>query len=286
MIVNSPAKVNLFLYVTGKKPDGYHTLFSLMTKIDLYDQIDLDFDTEDIRIKCRNSEVPEDSTNLAYIAAKLFFKKTGIKKGVSIDLDKKIPTGAGLGGGSSNAASVLNALNEYYDNPLNMEDLMVTGLEIGADVPFFLYKGSAIAEGVGEVLESCDLKKYYMILIFPGIGVSTATIFEKLNLTLTKCSKKIKELLLWDRKQNIPVDVKKHLWNDLEIVTANICPEIKAAKNALSKSGAESVLMTGSGSTVFGLFSDEKSAKKGFDFLNNFRSDIHRKWQIFMSEFE
>ncbi|MCP3926734.1 MAG: 4-(cytidine 5'-diphospho)-2-C-methyl-D-erythritol kinase [Desulfobacterales bacterium] len=284
MIIKSYAKVNLFLYVTGKKGDGYHTLFSLMSEIGLCDEIELKFNRNGISVFCDSPDIPSDHTNLAYIAADMFYKKTSITGEVEIILKKKIPSGAGLGGGSGNAASILKELNSYYDNPLSFEELIGLGLRIGADVPFFLFGCSAIAEGVGEKLSKCSVKKYYVVLIYPGVSVSTGTIFKKLNLTLTKCSKKIKELLLWEKKQKIPFDVKNHLWNDLEIVTTDICPEIDEAKGALIKSGTDDVLMTGSGSAVFGLFDNEKTANEGFEFLNKFKLKSHKNWQIFLTK--
>jgi 4-diphosphocytidyl-2-C-methyl-D-erythritol kinase len=276
MKILSPAKVNLFLQVVGKRPDGYHDLVSLMCCVGLYDTVSLAFGHKEITISCDHPDVPEDKTNLAFSAANLFFEKLKKDGGVGITIEKKIPVAAGLVGGSSNAASVLLGLNRYYNYPISKDELMSMGLSIGADVPFFIFQRPAIASGIGEKLEAYqNLKNLKILLVFPGFSVSTADVYKKLNLGLTKCKKKLKSFLL--NKQRF--DPRCHLCNDLETVTVSAYPVIKTVKEALLRHGALGALMTGSGPTIFGLFSDSNEALKASQAL--FRT---HKWKMHLAD--
>ena len=276
MKILSPAKINLFLQILGKRPDGYHDLISLMCCIGLYDTVSLTFGVKDITVSCDHPVVPENETNVAFSAADLFFKALKKNEGVKISIKKQIPVAAGLGGGSSNAAAVFLGLNRYYGYPFSTEELMSMGLSIGADVPFFIFQKPAIASGIGEKLEAYqNLKNLKILLVFPGFSVSTADVYKKLNLGLTKCEKKLKSFLL--NKQRF--DPRYHLCNDLEAVTASEYPVIKTVKEALLNQGASGALMTGSGSTIFGLFSDSNAASKASHAL--FR--IH-KWKMHLAD--
>ena len=258
----SPAKINLFLHVTGKRADGYHDLVSLMCCISLCDEINLQFGLRSSSVVCSHPHVPQNETNLAYRAALLFFDRldtNGGNDGVTIAIDKHIPVAAGLGGGSSNAASVLLGLNHYYGRPFSINQLMSMGVLLGADVPFFLFGKPAIATGIGEKLEAFgDLYPYKILLISPELRVSTVEIYRKLNLRLTNCRKKLTNTPL--KKHGF--DVALHLCNDLETVTASLYPEILSAKEHLLNHGAQGALMTGSGPTVFGLYDDIEKARQ------------------------
>jgi 4-diphosphocytidyl-2-C-methyl-D-erythritol kinase len=257
MKILSPAKINLFLQVTGKRPDGYHDLFSLMCCVSLFDTILLQFGGNTIEIDSDHPQVPLDETNLAHKAAVLFFKNLDTAGGVKITIEKSIPVAAGLGGGSSNAASVLQGLNHYYDSPFSRNQLMSMGLSLGADVPFFLFEKPALASGIGEKLEAYpNLPPYHVVLICPGFAVSTAEVFQNLNLGLTKCKKKISSSSF----RETGYDVSRHLCNDLEAVTASRYPVIRSVKEQLLTHGALGALMSGSGPTVFGLFSEPDKA--------------------------
>ncbi|MFZ0483089.1 MAG: 4-(cytidine 5'-diphospho)-2-C-methyl-D-erythritol kinase [Desulfobacterales bacterium] len=276
MKIFSPAKINLFLQVLGKRPDGYHDLMSLMCCIGLYDTVSLTFGVKNITVSCHHPGVPEDDKNLAFGAAHLFLKTFNKNEGVKIIIQKQIPVAAGLGGGSSNAAAVFLGLNRYYGYPFSTEELMSMGLSIGADVPFFIFQKPAIATGIGEKLEAYqNLKNLKILLVFPDFSVSTADVYKKLNLGLTKCEKKLKSFLL--NKQRF--DPRYHLCNDLEAVTASTYPVIKTVKEALLSHGALGALMTGSGPTIFGLFSDSNAALKASQAL--FR--IH-KWETHIAD--
>jgi 4-diphosphocytidyl-2-C-methyl-D-erythritol kinase len=253
MKILSPAKVNLFLKITGKRIDGYHDLMTLMCCIGLYDTVSLIVGNTNIAVSCNHPLVPEDESNLAYVAAQLFLKTLDKNEGVNISIQKQIPVAAGLGGGSSNAAAVLLGLNRYFGNPFSKQDLMSMGLSIGADVPFFIFQSPAIATGIGEKLKAYPgLEKMWILLVSPGFSVSTAEVYKKLNLGLTKCKKKPKRFLL----NNQHFDPRSHLYNDLESVTASKYPVINTVKKALLSHGALGALMSGSGPAVFGLFSD------------------------------
>ena len=272
----SPAKINLFLQVTGRRPDGYHDLATLMCRIGLYDMVHLTLGTNETIVTCHDPDVPNDKTNLALRAAGLFFAALNKHQDVKIFIEKNIPVAAGLGGGSSNAASVLLGLNRYYGYPFNQEELISMGLSIGADVPFFIYKKPAIASGIGEKLETFHgLYPYQIVLVYPGFSVSTSEIYKNLNLGLTKCNKELKFINFYKKNFNI----RYHLCNDLETVTASRHPEILSVKDALLSHGAEGALMSGSGPTVFGLFADSDKAQKAKHALAE-----NNNWRVFLAD--
>jgi 4-diphosphocytidyl-2-C-methyl-D-erythritol kinase len=273
MKIVSPAKINLFLHVTDKRPDGYHELFSLMCCVNLFDTIHLEFDHRHIQIESSDPQIPLDETNLACKAASVFFGALGVADGLKIYIEKSIPVAAGLGGGSSNAASVLMGLNQHYGYPFSCNELMAIGLGLGADVPFFVFGKPALASGIGEKLEAYSgALPFHFVLVYPGFLVSTAEVFQNLNLGLTKCKKKIKEPFL----TNFGFNSDLHLCNDLETVTASKHPVIISIKKQLLTLGAEGALMTGSGPTVFGLFSDLQTAERAKQALGE-----NTAWDVF-----
>ncbi len=272
----SPAKINLFLQITGKRQNGYHDLFTLMCCINLYDTVSLSFGAKHTTVSCNDPEVPEDETNLAVKAANLFFKAIHKNEGVKIGLEKQIPVAAGLGGGSSNAAAVLLGLNRYYGQPLPQNKLMSIGLLIGADVPFFIFRKPAIASGIGEKLEAYEgLKPFQILLVCPKFAVSTKEVYKNLNLELTKCNKKL-NYTFFKKKM---FDIKKHLCNDFEEVTASRCPDVNKAKKALLSHGAIGALMSGSGPAVFGIFPDFAKAQIAYNTILN-----KHNWRLFQAE--
>lgn len=281
MQLSCPAKINLFLHVTGRRPDGYHDLYTLMCGVTLCDTIELTFNAPRISVRCNHPEVPEDGTNLAYRAAKIFFERMGADRlntrpGVEIFITKKIPVAGGLGGGSSNAAAVLVGLNRHYDHPFSRQQMMAMGLAVGADVPFFILGKPAVATGVGEVLSPvAGLPSFYVLLVNPGVQVSTASVYKNLNLGLTNNPKINKEPSF----RVLKPDLVRCLYNDLETVTAVRCPEIRMITEALLANGAEGALMTGSGPTVFGLFDTRDSAQSAMDALSG-----NERWRLFLAK--
>lgn len=279
----STAKVNLSIEVTGKREDGYHELCSLMCCISLFDEIIIDPDKSGITVACDMPGIPLDGTNLAAMAASVFYRESGISGGADISIRKRIPPGAGLGGGSSNAAAVLTGLNLFYGAPFSSEDLVGMAVSIGADVPFFIYSKAAVATGVGERLWFCEnIKHYHMVLVYPGVSVSTADVYKKLKIGLTKSKKDTKSRLL----NKGLVDPLDFLFNDLEEPAFLICSKIRELKDLLLSFGADGVLMSGSGSSVFGLYSELDYAREAFTGLRTYAKEHAGcdNWQLFLTD--
>src|SRR3989338_3063921 len=281
----SPAKVNLFLRILKKREDGYHDIVSVMQPISLYDEIILEMENgSGIIVSCDNANVPCDRTNLAYRAAEEFFRTTGINKRLSIKIKKNIPIAAGLGGGSSNAATVLRALNEITSQNISTDNLIKIGAGIGSDVPFFIAGKSSIARGRGELLEPVELPKFWYILVNPGVPLSTQWVYQNLNLTKSNediniTISKVLAIYRAGRGGNQQV-LKGFVMNDLEAVAIKKYPEIKEIKDTLINSGAICALMSGSGATAFGIFLDEHEAIRAFELLK--REQKTRGWAFFL----
>ncbi|MFZ1985183.1 MAG: 4-(cytidine 5'-diphospho)-2-C-methyl-D-erythritol kinase [Desulfatitalea sp.] len=260
----APAKINLCLHVLGRRPDGYHELYSLICCVALYDRLLLTLGGSADEIVCDPPWVPADSSNLALKAAVLFNDTLAGEtdrtvQRVAIQLSKCIPVGAGLGGGSSDAAAVLNGLNRHYGRPLDRHHLHALALRLGADVPFFIDQRPAIAQGIGERLTPYEgLPPLWAVLVYPGFALSTVQVYQSLNLALTKSKKKIRYFRF--KKGNF--SVTHHLHNDLEAGVGDHLPVIEKIKDELSNQGAIGSLMTGSGSVVYGLFADEAGARR------------------------
>ena len=281
--VLSPAKINLFLKVLRKRDDGYHDIVSVMQPISLYDEILIEMENgSDIIVSCDNANVPCDRTNLAYSAAVEFFRTTGINRRLSITIKKNIPVAAGLGGGSSNAAAVLRALNEITSQNISTGKLIEICARIGSDVPFFIVGKPCIARGRGESLEPIGLTKFWYILINPGFPVSTQWAYQNLNLTNSNedINITISKVLLED---TVGIQhLQRLLSNDLEEVTIGKYPEIKEIKGAMSAVGAAGELMSGSGPTVFGIFPDKDKAEEAFGLLKG--AFKQKRYTIFLAQ--
>lgn len=278
----APAKINLSLKILGKREDGYHELETLMQKISLYDELTLCLtEKPGVHIHCLEtalphlSHLPHDEKNIAVQAAQLFLNETGNREqGVSILLKKNIPIAAGLGGGSSDAAAVVNGLNQLLQTDCSVQQRAAIGGQIGSDVPLFIYDfQAAYATGRGEQLtQASSLKGYQILLVNLGIQVSTQWAYETFSSTERKiplteeqkasifsCSKKCrnKATPMLTQQFNIAEDLK----NDLEQVTVERYSVIQQLKEYLLACGAAGAMMSGSGSTVFGLFHQEDEAK-------------------------
>jgi len=254
--LQAPAKINYLLEVLRKRPDNYHDLRMVMQRIALSDEIEISLsDTPGIRVYCDHADVPDGPANIAWRAADALLAMTSNSTGIDIFIVKKIPMAAGLGGGSSDAATVLMGLNDLLNLKLTDEKLMSVGVKLGADVPFFIFKKTALAEGIGDRLSAVEgLPPVWLVLVNPNIHVSTAWVYK--NLQLTKKVDADKLLKFSDRVE----DVCSLLSNDLESVTIGRFPVIREIKDALLANGAQGVLMSGSGPTVFGVFADEQLA--------------------------
>ncbi len=276
LVIPSPAKINLFLRVVARRPDGYHNIVTLLSRISLFDSVVLSFHQSATSVECAHPKVPEDRTNLAYRAASIFFEALSVDEGVAIFIDKAIPVAAGLGGGSSNAAAVLMGLNEHYGRPFHNAQLMEMAGKVGADVPFFLFRDPAIARGIGNDFEAYPyLPPLSVVLVCPPFEVSTARVYKNLNLGLTNWEKSFKNRYF---EENF-FKAKHLLSNDLEQVTIAEFPEIKIIKEALVDLGAEIALMSGSGPSTFGLFKDPQQATKAIHGIRHQGS-----WDTFLVE--
>jgi 4-diphosphocytidyl-2-C-methyl-D-erythritol kinase len=253
----SPAKVNLCLRVLRKRADGYHDIASLMQRISLCDEMIFRPAEQGIRVRCPGSSLPENEENIVFRAADAFFKQTpSLPGGIDVTIKKEIPIAAGLGGGSSNAATTLMTLNEIFECHYTTEDLIKIGVTRGADVPFFIFSRTAWAFGIGERLQAADgIPAFSLLLINPRFALSTKMIYQNLNLRLTN------ETIHYSIPRFCTIhDVAKGLFNDLETVSIRMHPILADLKNNLMACGALGALMSGSGPTVFGLFEKEEQS--------------------------
>ncbi|KRT66552.1 MAG: 4-diphosphocytidyl-2-C-methyl-D-erythritol kinase, 4-diphosphocytidyl-2-C-methyl-D-erythritol kinase [Candidatus Dadabacteria bacterium CSP1-2] len=273
----SPAKINLTLEVIRKRQDGYHDIRSIVQPINLFDEVRIEVEKGDgITLESTGIEIPRGKENLAWRAAEVFLKECGISLKIRIFIKKRIPVGAGLGGGSGNAAAVLVGINRIT-NKFSEDDLIRFSSKIGADVPLFIHCRSSIIEGIGDkVTLISSFPLFYYVLLNPGFEVSTKRIYE-----------------LWDeafKEEGLIRDGIEHkislfrrgefpLINDLEKLAIAIYPEIKNLREKLISMDVEAVSMTGSGPTVFGVFNDEKKAKMIYDYFRD-----STKFKVFFAQ--
>ncbi len=259
------AKINLGLDVVRRREDGYHEVRMIMQTIHLYDKLDITKTKEPgIAITSNLSYVPTNENNLVYKAGKLLMDEFQITEGVSVDLSKRIPVAAGMAGGSSDAAAMLYGMNRIFDLGLSQKELMKRGVRIGADVPYCLMRGTALAEGIGEKLTQLPpMVKCPVLIAKPQISVSTKFVYENLKLNENTIHPDIDQLVT-DIKHKDLNAIAGHMGNVLETVTIPAYPIIADIKNKMLESGAINSMMSGSGPTVFGLFDDEETAKKAY----------------------
>lgn len=271
----APAKINLTLDVLNKRQDGYHEVEMIMTTVDLADRIWLRPTTDRaITIKSSHRFVPNDRKNLAYQAADLLRKRYRLKHGVEITLDKNIPIAAGLAGGSSDAAATLRGLNRLWDLGLSLDELAVLGAEIGSDVSFCVYGGTAIARGRGEnITHLPSPPNCWVILAKPSIGVSTGNIYGQLNLQTIEHPQT--ETMIEALEEGNYEKMCASLGNVLEPVTMSLHSEVVMLKEQMERFGADAVLMSGSGPTVFGLVRHESRVPRIVNALKGFCQDVH-----------
>ena len=275
------AKINLGLDVTGKRPNGYHDLRMVMQTVTLYDRITISRTVKKgIRLKTNLGFLPTGSNNLAYRAAQMLIDEFGVGYGVFINLDKHIPVAAGLAGGSSDAAAVLVGVNKLFNLGLSMQELQERGVKLGADVPYCIQRGTALAEGIGEVLTPLPgMPDCSIILVKPPVHVSTAFVYGNLKLdeveTHPDIDAQVEALRAGDLARTAEL-----CGNVLESVTVPAYPQIQALKDTLMRGGALQAMMSGSGPTVFGIFDDHEKAQAVFRKLKN-RTEDHL--QVFLT---
>ena len=275
------AKINLTLDVTGKLPNGYHSVKMVMQSVELHDDVILSkSDKEGIRIKSNLKFLPNDNTNLAVRAANAFFEHENIKNpSLEIELVKRIPVAAGLAGGSSNAAAVLRGLNKVYGSGLGVDELCEIGVKIGADVPYCIKGGSMLAEGIGEILTPLEkMPECFVVICKPSFSVVTAKIYARMNGGDLPIHPDTNGMI--DALEKGDYDGICHrLYNVMEEVTGSDHEEISQIEDIMLECGCDGTVMSGSGPTVFGLFSDENKAKQAeehlkIDFVETFLTKI------------
>lgn len=276
--LQSPGKINLRLDVLGKRSDGYHDLRMLNSAVTVFDDIEVNIIERGIVVECADDfNVPSGEDNIVYRATKEIMAYSNKNVGVHVKIKKNIPSGAGMGGGSSNAASVLAGLNQLLKINLSKEKLIRIGLRFGADIPFFLYGSPAIATGVGENLVKVKrLPHMPVVIVFPNVNVTTKWVFERYQPN----GDHHPEMEI-PREFATKKAVVKMMHNDLESVTCRQYPIVNELKDRLIKYGAMAAQMTGSGPSVFGIFTDQEAAQKAGKKLS---SKTDAGWRVFVAE--
>jgi 4-diphosphocytidyl-2-C-methyl-D-erythritol kinase len=278
IILKSRAKINLTLDVTGKRPDGYHDIVSVMQTVSLYDSVYIKKLKKDvISVKSNLPYLPLDERNIVYKAARFLKERYCLKSGVFINLDKSIPVSGGLAGGSGNCAAVIIGMKKLFNLPFSQEEALDIGKTFGADVPFCLTQGVALVEGVGEkitrLFPRCDAnaRDAFVVLITPNVIISTAKVFSDFDRVKVETRPDTQAMIKAALDGN-PRQIAKNFRNSLEYVTVNKHPIIGDIKEAMLKKKALGALMSGSGSTAFGYFLNKNDAYAALRFIRfNFK---------------
>ena len=273
----SPAKVNLRLEILRKREDGYHEIKTILQKISLQDTLYFSLRKgKGVSIKADSPNLPTGKANLVYKAVRSMMIESGYRGGIRVDIKKRIPLGAGLGGGSSNAATTLKAMNELLNLNVSKKRLMEMGLEIGADVPFFFLEGAAVGSGIGERLRKVELPVLWFVLIYPNFEVSTRWAYQNFVLTNQRIHFNLQKFT------KTPEGISRIFLNHLEEVVSKKYPQIENMKKILCSAGALAALMSGSGPTVFGIFSDEQSSTEAYGKIKGLVK--RRGWIVFKAK--
>ncbi len=282
MRLKAYGKINLALDVVRRRPDGYHEVKMVMQTVKIYDGIELYVtNTGKIEVETNLFFLPNNENNLVYKAAKLLMDEFDIRKGLKIKLQKVIPVAAGMAGGSSDAATVLYGVNRLFRLGLSTKQLMERGVKIGADVPYCIMRGTALSEGIGEKLTKLPAPPAITVLVAkPAISVSTKFVYENLHLENVARHPDVDSMVQAIKDKDIDA-MSANMENVLETVTIKEYPVIEDIKNIMKQNGAVNALMSGSGPTVFGLFTERKRAEKVKEILRD--NDIAR--QVFVTEF-
>ncbi len=265
--LKAPAKINLGLSILKRLSSGYHEVKFIFQQVSLFDRIHLkEIEKDEIKILCNDKSIPLNKINTVYQAALLIKRKMKIKKGIQIKIDKQIPTSAGLGGSSSNAAQTLIGLNRLWNLKLNTDDLLKLGVKIGMDVCYQLVGGTKMATHFGEKLKSLpELPKTYLVLSNPDQEVSTKWAYQKIDYSQVG-KEQLKELIKGIQEKDIK-KIAQELHNDFEFWVPNFYPAVLKIKEKLMENGALGAMMSGSGPTVFGLFETKFAAQKAYQTL-------------------
>ena len=280
IVLKSYGKINLGLDVLRRREDGYHEVRMIMQTVGLYDVLTMKKRKDDkIKMTCNLSFLPTDERNLVYKAVKLIKDKYHIKDGVEINLSKRIPVAAGMAGGSSNCAAALKGMNQLFDLGLSIDELCEIGVTLGADVPYCIWGGTALSEGIGEKLSRVDaMPECYILIAKPGISVSTAFVYQNLDLPGLSKHPDIDGMLECLKKKDLR-GICDRLDNVLETVTVKEYPIIEKVKKHLMDQGAMGALMSGSGPTIFAIFEDKKTADNAMESLRSIE-DIKQAYVV------
>lgn len=280
IVLKSYGKINLGLDVLRRREDGYHEVRMIMQTVGLYDLLTMKKIKDDkIKMTCNLSFLPTDERNLVYKAVKLIKDKYHIKEGVEIDLSKRIPVAAGMAGGSSNCAAALKGMNQLFDLGLSIDELCEIGVTLGADVPYCIWGGTALSEGIGEKLSRVDaMPECYILIAKPGISVSTAFVYQNLDLAGLSKHPDIDGMLECLKEKDLK-GICDRLENVLETVTIKEYPIIEKVKKHLMDQGAMGALMSGSGPTIFAIFQNKKTADKALESLRSIE-DIKQAYVV------
>lgn len=293
MQLKALAKINLGLDVLRRREDGYHEVKMIMQTISLYDELDLrKVKQPGIQVKTNLYYLPTNENNLVYRAAKLLMDEFGIDGGISINLKKTIPVAAGMAGGSSDAAAVLWGVNQMYGLGLSRTDLMERGVKLGADVPYCILRGTALAEGIGEKLSVLpSMPKCWILIAKPGISVSTKFVYENLHANDLRPEQHpdVDAMIAAMKEKDLSL-LASRMGNVLETVTVPAYPVIDEIKKCMVENGALGSMMSGSGPTVFGIFDSQAKARKAFRAVRSARLakqvyltipyNVHRKGDV------
>lgn len=273
------AKINIAIDVLGKYPNGYHEVRMIMTQVGIFDVITISLkDERYIGITGSDINMPVDKSNLAWKAANEFFKAIKFDGGCDVYIEKHIPMGAGMAGGSSDAAGVINGLNKLFDSPLSLEERMKIGEKLGADVPFCVMGGCALAEGIGERLTSLpELPKVYYLIAKPKQSISTKWVYEHLDYNDKPVNLDIDKIISGIKSGDLK-KIQPFMGNILEKPAVQICPEVNVYKAEMMNLGADIAMMSGSGSAVFGMFDDSELAIKAYNEFKLRHSDADGVW--------
>ncbi len=268
--IKSYAKINLYLNVGTKRPDGYHDIESIMQQVTLFDYVtvlrDTDMTERGVRICCTDRLVPSDDRNIAAKCAMAFLEKYNINSEASISIDKRIPVAAGLAGGSTDGAAVLAIMNSIFDINAPMDELCAIGAKIGADIPFCLVGGTCTAAGIGEILTPVKTPPlpYHILICNAGHGVSTPEAYAKLDETTDDTVRSMNDVLLPLQNGEMP----EKLYNSFERVILPMHAEASQIKKNMLKCGADAAMMSGSGPSIFGLFRDKETRDKAKEYFD------------------
>ncbi|MDI6617323.1 MAG: 4-(cytidine 5'-diphospho)-2-C-methyl-D-erythritol kinase [Clostridiales bacterium] len=269
------AKVNLSIDVIGERADGYHEVRMIMQSINLYDVLKFDKIDDGIKIFCMNPYVPRDEKNTVYKALDLLKEKYSIPWGMEVEIKKSIPVAAGLAGGSSDAASAIVAANDIWNLNMDHKDMMEAAKAVGADVPFCIKGGTALAEGIGEkITRLASIEGIYMVVAKPAVSVSTKDIYRNLKLDEIVARPDIDKIVQNIQAGNVKY-IANHMVNVLETVTVRRYPVIGEIKGIIMQSGALGSLMSGSGPAVFGIFENHGYAEKCYDRLRDYLKEVY-----------